>query len=322
VRRLGLDDLDRDAERFDRAAAASVDIDGFCSSTAWVLPAAEALMAPGRPVVLEEGGAFAAFMVRRHENATMLEPLELSWALACPLVGPDPAILVELAAAATAEARVDLTVIAGVVEGSSLFTGLVGRLARHRLGRGPTTERHLASLDGGVDGFLARRSRDLRKALRRAAGRAVAAGVGFEHHVPTSALEAAEIYRRIHAVEARSWKGINGTGLLEAGMARFYQRMLERLAARRAARVTFARRADRDVGFVFGARFGTRYRGLQFSFDDAERDLGLGNLAQLEVVTGLSAEGVTTYDLGTGGDYKRRWCESVLETVALIVAPR
>jgi hypothetical protein len=320
ARRLDLAALDAMADAFDRAAAATADVDGFCSSSAWVLPAATALMPPGQPVILRDGEAFAAFIARRHDDRVALEPLELAWGLACPLVGPSPLALATLAAEGIEQAAVDLAVIAGVVDGSPLFAALVRRLAGRRLLRGPVTRRHLASLAGGEDGFLARRSRDLRKALRRAAARAAAAGVEFVHHRPATAAEAGALYDRALAVEARSWKGQAGTGLLEPGMAAFYRAMLARLALRGAARVTLIRRAGQDVGFVLGARWDGLYRGLQFSVDVAERALGLGNLAQLAVVRELCAEGVTTYDLGTGGEYKARWAEGSLDTVSLVVA--
>src|SRR5688572_32387452 len=55
------------------------------------------------------------------------------------------------------------------------------------------------------------------------------------------------------------------------------------------------------------------YRGLQFSYDDAFAQLGLGGLLQYHQIVELCAEGVTRYDLGTEMDYKRRWAEDVIE---------
>jgi hypothetical protein len=85
----------------------------------------------------------------------------------------------------------------------------------------------------------------------------------------------------------------------------------------------FGRQGNQDVAYVLGAVFGDTYRGLQFSFDDRFRSLGLGNLAQLHQVIALEAEpSVTRYDLGTGGEYKAAWAEAVVDSVALVAAPR
>jgi hypothetical protein len=321
VRRLDLDGLAREADAFDRAADATADVDQFCSSSGWILPAAVALMAPGEPVVLADGGGYAAFVCRTHDGARVLEPGELAWGLASPLVGPDVDALAELAAAALDVADADVAALAGLVEGSPLWRALLARLGDRRLGRGPATRRHLASLDGGLDGFLARRPRQLRKALRQAARRAAADGLAFEHAAPGPA-EVAAVYARALAVDAATWKARVGTGLAAPEMRAHYGGVLARAAARGAARVTFARLDDRDVGYVLGARWGDLYRGLQFGFDDAHRARSIGNLAQREVVAALVAEGARRYDLGTGGDYKARWAEDVLDTAALVVGRR
>ena len=71
-----------------------------------------------------------------------------------------------------------------------------------------------------------------------------------------------------------------------------------------------------DVGGVFAGE----YRGLQFSFDDAFRWLGLGNLLQLRQIEALCSEGVELYDLGTAMPYKERWAEQVVETRLLVIA--
>jgi hypothetical protein len=44
------------------------------------------------------------------------------------------------------------------------------------------------------------------------------------------------------------------------------------------ARVVLATRDGEDVGFIFGGMIDAIYRGQQFSFADACRDLSLGNL--------------------------------------------
>jgi hypothetical protein len=184
--------------------------------------------------------------------------------------------------------------------------------------RGTPTIRHVASLEGGVDGFLARRSRELRKSLRKTPRAATDDGVTFESvRVPAS--EAAALYDRIQNVESTSWKAREGVGISAGPMRAFYAEMLPRLCSTRQQRTIFARRAGEDIGYILGAVFEGEYRGLQFSYADDFSQLGLGGLLQYHQVVELCAEGVTRYDLGTEMDYKRRWAEEVMETEMLVL---
>jgi hypothetical protein len=320
---LDLAGLDARSGELDRLALAAPDIDRFCSSSAWVLPAAEALMGPGEPWLVVGPAGILAMAVRRHERVRAVEPLEAAWGLASPLVGPDPAALAEVAADlfAAREGRWDVVVLSGLPLGSRLLQEVVRRLgARYRVGVGSVTRRHVASLAGGVDGFLARRSRGLRKSLRQAERRAAAAGVVF---APADAGDPDLLFDRLLAIERASWKSRDGVGVSTPEMRDFYRKMVRRLAPAGRLRVLVASEpGGRDLAYVLGAVFGDTYRGLQFSFDDRRRGLGLGNLAQLAQVTRLAAEepGVVHYDLGTGGDYKPAWAEGMMDSVVLVAA--
>jgi CelD/BcsL family acetyltransferase involved in cellulose biosynthesis len=107
----------------------------------------------------------------------------------------------------------------------------------------------------------------------------------------------------------------------DAQMQRFYRLMLPRLAARGALRAVLVTRGGRDVAFCFGGLFPaggrTGYRGLQSSYDDDLARLSPGALAHLEMIALLCEEGVATYDLGSDMDYKRRWGERGLTTIAV-----
>jgi CelD/BcsL family acetyltransferase involved in cellulose biosynthesis len=72
---------------------------------------------------------------------------------------------------------------------------------------------------------------------------------------------------------------------------------------------------------LHGGSLGRRFRGLQFSFDDALRELGLGNALQLELIEWLTEEGFERYDLGSRSEYKQRWAEQIDATRALLVVP-
>jgi CelD/BcsL family acetyltransferase involved in cellulose biosynthesis len=249
-----------------------------------------------------------------------IEPVELAWGLASPLVGRDAeALAAEVVAVLAARRDWQLAILSGITSGGPQRRALERALPpRWERRRGTPTIRHVASLDGGVDGFLARRSRELRKTLRKGQRIAADAGVTFES-VRVPAAEAGALYDRIQRVEQHSWKSREGVGIGAGPMRAFYGEMLPRLCARGQQRVIFARAKDRDVGYILGAVFEGEYRGLQFSYHDEYAHLGLGGLLQYRQVVELCGEGVARYDLGTEMDYKRRWAEDVMETEMLVL---
>lgn len=316
-----LDELRRDADDFDRAVAVTPGIDRFCSSSAWVLAADAALMGERDPWIWRSGAGWIAMAKADRPGGRYVEPLELAWGLACPIVGPDPATLVDRAlAVAAADPDWDALLLAGIAgSGSHAWALRQGLRPGWRLGRGPATARYVASLDGGVDGFLGRRSRNFRKGLRADQRAAAARGMTWED-VAVTADTATAALERVLAVERLSWKGRSGAGIDQGAMRAFYEHMIGPLAARGAARLLVARVDERDAAFILGGVFAGEYRGLQFSYDADLRDLGLGNLGQLAQIERLVAEGVHTYDLGTAMEYKERWAEIVVETALLVVA--
>ncbi len=323
---LSLADLNRHADAFDADVRASALIDHFCSSTDWILPAAEALM-PNREPFLRRGEAGWVALMRGNASAEMryLEPLEAMWGLACPLISTNAALFArEAQAALDDEVPFEVLVLCGLAERSELFSEVAVRLDRRReLRIGPRTGRIVASLAGGLDGFLSRRSANFRKALKQAKKRVAEAGIVFEPYVPNGAPgEAALLYDRIVAIEHKSWKGREGTGIVDAPMNGFYRSMVRRLLARGTLRLLIGTRGGDDVAFVLGALASGTFRGLQASFDDDFADVSLGTAAHHEQIRLLCEEGVRAYDLGTDVPYKRRWGEPGLETVTLIALPR
>jgi hypothetical protein len=315
-------DLAAVADDFDREVSVTPDIDRFCSSSAWILAAAAALMPPRVPASYRgAGGYFAAMRGVHPAGFPYIEPVELAWGLAAPLIGRDPLPLVEAVVAMLAARRDwQLTIVTGLTAGGPQRRALDHALPpRWERRAGTPTVRHVASLDGGVDGFLSRRSRELRKSLRKSQRAATAAGVTFEsvHSAPAAAAPA--LYARIQAVEATSWKARDGVGISTGPMRAFYEHMLPRLCARDQQRILFARAGDRDIGYILGAVFEGEYRGLQFSYADDSAALGIGGLLQYQQIIELCAEGVGRYDLGTEMDYKRRWAEDVMETEMLVL---
>lgn len=320
---LDLAQLDEQAATFDAEVAACAEIDQFCSSSFWVLPAAIELMPPRTAAITRGPEGYLAFMRGEHPGSgRYLEPLESSWGLACPLIGRDTSNLVKWFADVLERTRPDwdLTLLAGVPTGSLLLINLAHHLGkRFRVLRHAQSARHLASLVGGIEGFLGRRSSNFRRSLHRSQVQASAAGVMFEHHQPHDVEEALALFARVQAVEATSWKGRDEVGIATGSFGAFYRNMVPRLTERRSLHVLFARHAGQDVAFLLGGLFGDTFRGLQVSFNEGYRSWGLGNLCQLEMLRRLPAD-VQFYDLGSSGlDYKARWAERTVTSEVLVV---
>jgi len=324
--------LDGVASDLDLAVRRSVDVDHFCSSSAWTFSADRALT-PGRTLFVRriEDGWISLARGGRAGGRQVLEPLEAAWFLASPLVceGNPRRFARDLAAELARDAPEDAVFFAGLVEHSPVFLAVVAALApRYALSIAvvPPTRRFQASLEGGVDGFLSRRSPTFRARLRQAVRKGESAGLSFAPIVARDDAAAAALYARLLAVEARSWKGLADEGLAVPEMRAFYAEMLPRLARAGSLRAQVGTLDGEDVAMIVGGVValpgGVVHRGLQFSFDDAHRSSSLGNLAQLAQITSLVNEGGTLYDLGSEVDYKRRWGEQCFETVTLVAIPR
>jgi CelD/BcsL family acetyltransferase involved in cellulose biosynthesis len=301
---------------WNQAAMQTPQVDPFCCRTEWQLSFHEA-MAPGRKLIVREAPgslvAFAADLVQR-ESRRIYGPVESGWLFGSPLLGPDSVELLDDLLGefeALAGERTPRFLISGLVPNGTLIRELIETLgSRYEFRQGPSATLCNASLEGGLDGFLSRRSakhrRGLRKQTRRVAGR----GVTFERHVPKDSAQAAQIYSRMLAVEEASWKGIGQCGMTVEPSRTFYDCMLRRLAVSGIGRVMFARHEERDIGYIFGSLAGDVYRGQQFSYADDWKSFSIGNLLQVELVKWLCEENIRRYDMGPVMDYKKHWVEN------------
>ncbi|MCA9537934.1 MAG: GNAT family N-acetyltransferase [Myxococcales bacterium] len=316
-------ELDAQADAFDAEVARTPGVDRFCSSTPWILPAQAAFCPAAAPLVFADPTGYVAMMtvpVGSGHHAAV--PLEAGWGLAAPFAGAKPEALIEgfFLALADPPTPVDALFLSGLPYRGIWMDAAARVFARnHRLGIGQTCQRRAARIDDGPEGFLGRRSSRFRANLRRAERVAQAGGVVFERH---RGGDGEALYRRILAIETRSWKGREGQGIDGEPTCDFYRRIIKRLLARGGLRAVFATRDGADLAFVFGGVVDGTYRGLQVSFDADHTDLSLGNLAQWEMIRLLCEEGVATYDLGTDMPYKRRWAEPGLQTVTLAIMNR
>lgn len=308
--------LEACAAAYDASVEADPAVDRFCTRSEWVLSFHDAFH-PGRELVAARAGAsFVALAAR----GPVLEPLEAMWGFASPLVGAESVEL--LAGLLARRGRRELLYLAGLAPRDPRTRALILRLdPTHSLSVASTTERFVARLDD-LDGYLARRSAKFRAGVRAAQRRVRAAGIAFEQQFCVSAAHVQAAYARVLAVERRSWKAATGNGVDRGPMREFYGRMYPRLAARGALRLLFAVRDGEDLGYLAGGIAGSTFRGLQFSFDDRLRALGLGNALQVEMIARLSGSGVRAYDLGAQSAYKARWAEGRSLTVGLLARPR
>lgn len=329
-----LADLDEAGAAYDAAVDESLDLDRFCSQRAFVVAAFLGLQ-PGRTARFfrTDSGGWLLFAEREvamlgdPRPRRLWEPLEAMWGLSCPLVGADEPALGAALAQAAHEAHDQggspVVLLCGLRRGSlRMRTAVAALSATHRISEGTGTQRQVASLEGGLDGFLARRSAGFRSKIRRARRQAEARGLRYERHAPTTVDDVRRLYDRAATLDDDSWKGRAETGLRGSGLYAFYEHMLPRLAARGELRMSFLVDGGQDVAYLFGGvRHGT-FRGLQFAFRAGHEARSLGNVAQLMEVEQLCKDGALRYDLGVSAEYKQHWGEELDETMSLIAAPR
>lgn len=331
MRFLGWAELDAAAEALDEAARQTPEIDGFCSASAWVLPARAAFLPDALPAALiGDEGAITLALRRSDVGVLYACPLEAVWGLASPLLGRDPEPLVERALdllhSGTPHGTPRALVMPGVANAGRAAKALARAAKAHRvrLSEGPETARVVASLAGGVDGFWSRRSAKFRATTRRARRHAAARGTTYERIAEVSPEALPTLWAQILAIEAQSRKAAMGGGLSVPEMQTFYRDMLPRLARQGALRAVIARQGDAAIAYVLGGLFrgptGVEYRGLQVSFDDRHAADSPGVCVHVEMIEWLAESGVGVYDLGSDMPYKHRWGEPGLTTRLFVVS--
>lgn len=318
MRRFGLDELAAIAPAWDAAVDETPDVDAFCASTPWSFSAAGAFPDADEPVIVGDGVAFCGMRSVRSEAGPVLVGLDPVWGFATPFVGPPMHAAQMLSLRLEADDDWQLAVVAGQREDSPL-TACLAHVADDRwtLYRGGTEARLRIDLGGGVEEWFARRSPRFRQRLRRLERDADARGLAVED---VSAVPPDELFDRVVAIDARSWKGAEATGLASDDLQAFYRRVFARLGARDHLRVLVARLDGEDVGYIAGGVRDHLYRGLQLSHDADHADLGIGHLLQLAQLRLLEEEGIATYDLGMDMDYKRRWADRIDETISVVIS--
>ena len=303
--------------RFDQLAAITPEVDPCCTYAPWALSAYEAFT-PDAPRLIYDGDAGMILLTRQEisHQRWILVPFEANWRLGASLVGPEPEPLLEVIDELLTAYR-GLGLLGCLLSGFPR-EGLWAERLKRRVDQRALTGflevkgRHLASLDGGVDGFLGRRSAKFRAELRRGWRRMEAEGIRAEYHqAPLGDYALSQLFTRCLAVEAQSWKGQSEQGIDQPPSYDFYRRLLQRVNRRGALRLVLLSRDGEDLAYAFGAVVGARFRGYQVSQREEVARLMLGNLAQYALIQRLCEEGVEIYDLGMEMPYKYRWAEEL-----------
>lgn len=289
-------------------------LDRFCSSPYWGIPLQKAFLPQHELVVYRpsDHDSLAVFCERGMPGGRLILAADAMWMLGCPLLGEDPvALLRDLLTywkARPAKEGLRQVLISGLYSHHPL---VLSRFWEHLDGwEVDPSQRMVASLEGGLDGFLGRRSKNFRSRLRRTVRTAVQHGFEVEYFPHFSGeTTVRRLLGRAFAIEERSWKGLAERGINDGSMREFYIGMLPLLARHGRLRGLFLTRDGEDYAYLFGGVFGGTFRGLQFSFVD-ELQLGLGNVCQYHMIANLAAEGCLRYDLGQAMEYKKRWSES------------
>lgn len=312
------------AAAYDAAVAATPGIAAFCSSASWASAALARLEPAGRHGAAFHRNGHWVLLTRpaRGEERPIVLPWEASWCFCCPIAGPDP----DLAAGVLADVlRCGFVpagmpaLLGGIPAAGPLRNALERRFdERSRLATFPATSCIQASLDGGHEGFLSRRSPGFRANLRNAERRAAKAGASVAIETPSPAGFTAA-WNRILDVHARSWKQGDENPLSCPAHAAFYRQVCLDASMRGSLHAAFLTLDGRDIACCFGCSFGDTFRGLQMAYDEARAALSPGRILQHSLVRHLAATGIRTYDLGMDIAYKREWGEIFLQLDCVVV---
>jgi hypothetical protein len=300
---------------YDESVSQSPGLLDYCTSSYWTLAANACLHSNDRPagtMLIASDESESHWLVFARGASWFWEPLENAWSFSCPLVGADPARSLDLLFSYW-EGELDSApagfLIGGVPAQGGVRDELLNREgAFRRLVEFEGISCMLVDLESGIDAYLARRSTKFCKNIRQNTARCDAAEITFEDG--TSNWQT--LLDRILRIQQRTEKWLRGDDIFHhQGYLDFYSMLGRRASEDGTLRLLFARRHEEDIAFILGADFRGTYRGLQMSFASPYRNLGVGNVLQLENMRRCVADGVTQYDLGMHAPYKERWTDKI-----------
>ena len=296
----------------------------FCSGHAWQFAHRDASPS-GTPVRIERDATSAlAFTLAHRSGYDELAPLD-GGSGACPLVGDHAVELLayRLQTPGWVRRAVEIS-IHGVLPGSTMERKLVASFARRfEVEKATDAESRIASLEGGFDGYMSRRSAHLRKNLRRESRRAENSGIRFERVRPSTPSGARTQMKRMLLVEGGSWKVDSRANHAITHARALHAALLDRLSLTQDALIVYAKHGSTDVGFILGGVAAGTYAGLHFGFRKEWGGHSIGNLLQIEKIRWLCEHGLKQYDMGIAGSgllaYKSRWAERVVPSGTVLL---
>ncbi len=319
MQQLAYTEFIKTEQEYNAAVAACAGIDPYCSRTDWILPF-HASFTPLAPLHIWQENENFLVLAQSQSGQQLFSPADSLWGFATALVGEESPRM--LGSVCRSVLRQGHLILYGLPNDRAFLDAVACQsAATHRTLLLKQVTRCVASLQGGLDGFLARRTRKFQVNASRALKRAEQAGLQFTYieKLPLENLTA--FYNDILAIERSSWKGLNDEGADKPPMREFYRHMFERIGPSGRLRAIVAKLDGQPIGYIHGAVVQDRFRGLQFSFDNRYRALSLGNVLQLKMLEWLSREQVTAYDLGMAVPYKKNWAELEQPTQTLYLRP-
>lgn len=164
-----------------------------------------------------------------------------------------------------------------------------------------------------------RRASDLRRARRRAE----AEGEVDVQLLSPDASEVDELLDEAYAIEARSWKGREGSALaVDSERGAFYRRFCGSAAERGELRIAFLKLGDRRVAMQLAVEWDSRLWLLKIGHDDEVKRCSPGMLLLLEVVRAAAADGLEAVQLLGGIEpWTSMWTEEVDDCVTVAAYP-
>ncbi|MBQ7617998.1 MAG: hypothetical protein IJS50_03910, partial [Desulfovibrio sp.] len=197
---------------WDQAVANSDLPDPICNEYEWVM-SYHTVDGLNRPALMlfEHGNMFS--ICEHHErDVTILAPLESGWLYDRPFLGADPIPLlfkaIDLLDDYYGQRNFPLMIFGGMSPHKPICNEILLNLG-HLFNFYVQSDgcQGAASLEGGIDGFISRRSSNFRSKLKKAVRKTKELGLSYERHIPADPKEAMNIYQRMLAVEEKSWKG-------------------------------------------------------------------------------------------------------------------
>jgi len=309
-------------QTYNAAVAACAGIDPYCSRTDWILPF-HASFTPRAPLhIWQEQESFVVLAQGRvAEDWPLFTSVDSMWGFAAALLGGQSPRL--LGSVCRNSLRQGHLILYGLPDDRAFLYAVASQTtSTHRAFMLNPVSRCVASLQHGLDGFFSRRTRTFRVNARRALKSAEEAGLHFRYIDILNPENIESFYAQILAIERSSWKGLQDEGADKPPMLGFYRHMFERIGPAGLLRAIVAELDGQPIGYIYGAVVNSRFRGLQFSFDDRHRSLSPGNVLQLKMLEWLCHDGCAEYDLGMSVPYKRKWAELEHQTLTVYLRPR